>query len=115
MADDTIFSKIARREIPATIIHETDDILAFDDIDPKAPVHVLVVPKRHIARIAEARGDDEALLGQLLLGAQQVARIKGIEESGFRIVINNGPDGSESVPHLHVHVLGGRKMGWPPG
>lgn len=115
MADDTIFSKIARREIPASIVHETEDIIAFDDIDPKAPVHVLVVPKRHIARIAEAMGDDEALLGKLLLGAQAVARIKGITESGFRIVINNGPHGGESVPHLHVHVLGGRQLAWPPG
>jgi histidine triad (HIT) family protein len=115
MAEDTIFSKIAKREIPAKIIMETDDIVAFEDITPQAPVHVLVVPKKIIPRIALAGAEDEALLGKLLLGAQQAAKLKGITESGFRIVINNGPDGGESVPHLHVHVLGGRALDWPPG
>lgn len=115
MAEDTIFSKIARREIPAKIVLETDEVVAFDDITPQAPVHVLVVPKKHIPRIAAAGPDDEALLGKLLLAAQEVAKIKGITESGFRIVINNGRDGGESVPHLHVHVLGGRPLDWPPG
>lgn len=112
---DSIFTKIIRREIPAGIVLETDDVIAFDDIMPQAPVHVLVVPKKPLARIAEAGAEDEALLGKLLLAAQEVARRKGVETSGYRIVINNGPDAGESVPHLHVHVLGQRALSWPPG
>jgi len=111
----TIFQKIIDREIPARIIHETGDLLAFHDIAPQAPVHVLVIPKKPIVRIAEAGSEDQALLGALLLGAQEVARKLDLVESGFRLVINNGANGGEAVPHLHVHVLGGRKMEWPPG
>lgn len=115
MRAKTIFEKIIDREIPANIIYETDRVFAFHDIAPQAPVHVLVIPKTHHSRLAEVPETDEILLGALLLGATEVAKICGIDKTGFRVVINNGPDASESVPHLHVHVLGGRQMGWPPG
>jgi histidine triad (HIT) family protein len=111
----TIFEQIIAREIPARIAYEDELCLAFHDVNPQSPVHLLVVPKKPIARIGEATAGDEALLGHLLLVAQQVAREAGIAQSGFRIVINNGRDGGETVPHLHVHVLGGRPLGWPPG
>jgi histidine triad (HIT) family protein len=111
----TIFEKIVRREIPAQIVFEDDDVMAFHDVDPKAPVHVLVVPKRVIPRLAEAKAADEPLLGKLILTAAHVARDLGVDESGYRIVINSGPDAGESVPHLHVHLLGKRSLRWPPG
>jgi histidine triad (HIT) family protein len=111
----TIFEKIIRREIPAKIVHEDEDVIAFHDVDPKAPVHVLIVPKRVIPRLAEANSADEAVLGKLLLATRVVADKLGLLEGGYRVVINNGPDAGESVPHLHVHVLGGRKLAWPPG
>jgi histidine triad (HIT) family protein len=111
----TIFEKIASREIPAEIIHETDELIAFYDVNPQAPVHVLIVPKKHIARIGEAGDLDAELLGHLLLGARDVAQKTGVAESGYRVVINNGSDAGESVPHLHLHVLGGRNLTWPPG
>jgi histidine triad (HIT) family protein len=111
----TIFSKIIAREIPARIVFEDDRCVAFHDVAPQAPVHVLVIPKKEIARVAAAMPADEALLGHLIFTAQKVARDLGLGESGFRLVINNGPDGGETVPHLHVHVLGGRAMDWPPG
>lgn len=111
----TLFEKIAAREIPADIVFEDADCLAFRDIAPKAPVHILVVPKRAIPRVAEAAPDDAALLGRLLLTAARIARSEGISDSGFRLVVNNGGDGGETVPHLHVHLLGGRELGWPPG
>lgn len=111
----TIFEKIARREIPAKIVWEDDEVLAFYDVNPQAPVHVLVVPKRVIPRIADASEDDAKLLGKLLLTARDVAKQLGIDQSGFRIVINNGPDAGETVPHVHVHVLGNRQLAWPPG
>ena len=111
----TLFTKIINREIPARIAYEDDRCVAFHDVNPQAPVHVLVVPKREIARVAETKPDDEALLGHLIFVAQTVAKEQGLHASGFRIVINNGRDGGESVPHLHVHVLGGRAMAWPPG
>jgi histidine triad (HIT) family protein len=111
----TIFEKIASREIPAKIIHETDDLVAFHDTNPQAPVHVLIVPKKHIARIGEASASDAELLGRLLLAAPAVARAVGVDASGYRVVINNGRDAGESVPHLHLHVLGGRALTWPPG
>jgi histidine triad (HIT) family protein len=110
----TIFERIAAREIPAGIVHEDDDVIAFHDVDPKAPVHVLVVPKRVIPRLANATADDQALLGKLLLTANRVAEQLQLT-NGFRVVINNGPDAGESVPHLHVHVLGKRQLAWPPG
>ena len=111
----TIFEKISRREIPANIVWEDDDVIAFHDVDPKAPVHVLIVPKRVIPRIAESSADDQALLGKLLLTTRQVAEKLDLLQSGYRVVINNGPDAGESVPHLHVHVLGKRRLSWPPG
>ena len=110
----TLFQCIADREIPATFLHEDDLCIAFRDIAPQAPVHVLVVPRKAIPRIAEASSDDQALLGHLLLVARKVAHELNLK-NGFRIVINNGKDGGESVPHLHIHLLGGRPLEWPPG
>jgi histidine triad (HIT) family protein len=110
----SIFEKIIRREIPAKIVFEDDDVLAFHDVNPQAPIHVLIVPKRVIARLADAKESDEALLGKLLLAARKVAEKLDLS-SGYRVVINNGPDAGESVPHLHVHVLGKRALAWPPG
>ncbi|MEO6054880.1 MAG: histidine triad nucleotide-binding protein [Chthoniobacterales bacterium] len=111
----TIFEKIIAREIPADIVLETDEALAFRDVNPQAPVHVLIVPKKLIPRIGEAVADHALLLGKLLLAAQQVAKNEGLTDSGFRLVINNGRDGGETVPHLHIHLLGGRPLHWPPG
>ena len=111
----TLFEKIVARQIPARSAYEDDQVLAFHDIDPKAPVHVLLVPKKAIARIGMAAPEDQALLGHLLLKAAEVANQLGLKETGYRLVINNGPHGGESVPHLHCHILGGRPMTWPPG
>ena len=111
----TLFEKIAAREIPARIVHETDDVLAFHDVNPKAPVHVLIVPKRVIPRIAEAAPGDAELLGRMLLAAREIATGLGVADTGYRLVVNNGPDAGESVPHLHIHLLGGRTLEWPPG
>ena len=111
----TLFEKIIAREIPAEIVYEDDSVLAFRDIAPKAPTHVLIVPKKVIPRIAEAAADDQKLLGHLLLKAAEVADKIGLKKGGYRLVINNGPDGGETVPHLHCHILGGRHMTWPPG
>ena len=110
-----IFEKIIAREIPADIVFEDETVLAFRDINPKAPTHVLIVPKKNIARLSEAGAEDEKLLGHLLLQAGQVARQLGLNQSGYRVVINNGRDGGETVPHLHCHILGGRPLAWPPG
>lgn len=110
----TIFEKIVAREIPARIIWEDDDAIAFHDVDPQAPVHVLIVPKKIIARLTEATDGDQAMLGKLLLIARDVAKKLNLS-NGYRVVINNGPDAGESVPHLHVHVLGERALAWPPG
>jgi len=111
----TIFEKIVNREIPANIVHEEEDFLAFHDIAPQAPVHVLIIPKRVIPRIAEAKPEDAALLGRMLAAAGTIADKLGVRESGFRLVINNGPDAGEAVPHLHIHLLGKRPLSWPPG
>ena len=111
----TIFEKIARRELPAKIVHEEDDFLAFADIDPKAPVHVLIVPRRVIPRVGEAKPEDAAVLGRMLAATGEIARKLGVAESGFRLVINHGKDAGEAVPHLHIHLLGGRPLEWPPG
>jgi len=111
----TIFEKIAAREIAAEIIYQEEDFLAFRDVHPQAPVHALIVPKRVIPRISEAQAADADLLGRMLAAAPEIARRLGVAESGFRLVINNGRDAGESVPHLHIHLLGGRSLGWPPG
>lgn len=111
----TLFERIIAREIPSQIVHETGDFIAIRDINAQAPTHVLVIPKKPIVRLGEAASADEALLGKLMLGAAEVARKLGIEKSGYRVVINHGRDAGEAVPHLHVHVLGGRAMAWPPG
>jgi len=111
----TLFEKIIAREIPAAIVYEDDQVLAFRDIKPQAPVHVLVIPKNPISRIAEAKPEDQQVLGWLLLRAAQVAEQLGLSKTGYRLVFNNGPDAGEAVPHLHCHIIGGRKMGWPPG
>ncbi len=110
----TLFEKIAAREIPAQIVFEDDLVLAFRDINPAAPAHVLIVPKQPIPRIGEATADDQKLLGHLLLKAAEVAKQLDLK-NGYRLVINNGADGGETVPHLHVHILGGRHLAWPPG
>lgn len=111
----TLFEKIASGEIAAKIVHETDELIAFQDVRPQAPVHVLIVPRRVIPRIAEATPEDAGLLGRMLLAAPEIAAKLGVRESGFRLIINNGRDGGESVPHLHIHLLGGRPLAWPPG
>ena len=111
----TLFERIILREIPADIVYEDDLVLAFRDIKPAAPVHVLIIPKKPIPRIAEASPDDHQVLGHLLLKAGEVARSLGLSQSGFRLVFNNGPDAGEAVPHLHCHIIGGRQLGWPPG
>ncbi len=111
---DCLFCKIVAREIPAKLVWEGDQALAFRDISPQAPTHVLVIPRRHLAGLADSREADDALLGHLLGVAREVAKQEGIG-SGYRVVINNGASAGQSVFHLHLHVLGGRGFGWPPG
>lgn len=111
---DCIFCKIAAGSIPSKKVREDEDLLAFHDIDPKAPTHILVIPKKHIASLAEAKPGDEALLGRLLLAASEIAREQGLGK-GYRVVISTGPEGGQTVGHIHAHVLGGRQMHWPPG
>lgn len=110
-----LFCKIVRKEIPAKILFEDDDLLAFHDINPGAPTHVLVIPKEHLAGLNEAAAGHEALLGKLLLATRRAAAEAGILESGFRVAINTGAHAGQSVHHLHMHVLGGRALAWPPG
>ncbi len=114
MTTRTLFERIIAREIPAQIIHEDEFSLAFRDINPQAPVHFLVIPKKPIPSLAELSPTDQALVGHLLLVIQQVARAEGLTD-GYRVVTNIGSDGGQSVPHLHFHVLGGRALVWPPG
>lgn len=114
MSDKTLFQKIIDREIPARIEHEDDRCIVIRDIQPQAPVHLLIIPKKHIPRTAEAVDTDEPILGHLITTAGVVARKLNLGR-GFRLVINNGPDACETVPHLHVHLLAGRQMTWPPG
>ena len=111
----TLFEKIAAREIPANIVYEDDVVVAFRDINPQAPTHIVIVPRKPIPRIAEAKPEDQAALGHLLLKAAHVAELSGLKVDGYRLVINTGPNGGETVPHLHCHILGGRHMNWPPG
>lgn len=111
----TLFEKIIAREIPADIVYEDDFCLCFRDISPQAPVHLLLIPKKPVARIAETSADDQLLLGHLLLKVGEIARQEGCAEGGFRVIINNGSHGGEAVPHLHLHLLAGRQLEWPPG
>jgi histidine triad (HIT) family protein len=111
----TLFEKIVAREIPSMIVFEDDLVLAIRDINPQAPTHILIFPKKVLLRIAEAKPEDGKLLAHLLLKAGEVAEKAGLARDGYRLVINNGPNGGETVPHLHVHILGGRHMKWPPG
>lgn len=111
----TLFEKIIARQIPAKIAHEDELCIAIHDISPQAPVHVLVIPKKPIPRVGAATSADQALLGHLLLTAGNLAKQLGVSDSGYRIVINSGPHGGETVPHMHVHLLGRRPLTWPPG
>ena len=113
MTDSCIFCRIVRGEIPSTLVAQNDRAIAFRDLDPQAPTHVLVIPRRHVSSLAEA--DDGAELGAVLLLAAEVARQEGVAEQGYRTVLNTGAHGGQSVHHLHAHVLGGRAMKWPPG
>lgn len=110
-----LFCRIATGEIPANQVLETDEVVAFHDLNPQAPVHVLVIPKRHLDSVGAAAADDAALLGQVLLACREVAAQCGVAESGFRVVLNTGANGGQTVSHLHAHVLGGRSLDWPPG
>ena len=111
----TVFEKIIERELPARIVYEDEQVIAFHDLHAQAPVHVLIIPKKPIPRLSQAAPADHALLGHLMLKAAEVAQGLGLASGGYRLVINNGPDAGEAVPHLHCHILGGRKMNWPPG
>jgi len=111
---ETIFSKIIRKEIPADIVYEDDLCLAFNDISPQAPTHILVIPKKPIPKLADAESEDHALMGHLLLTVKRVAEQAGLTQ-GYRVVINTGEDGGQTVDHLHLHILGGRSLAWPPG
>ena len=111
---ETLFSKIINREIPADIVYEDNLVLAFRDIAPQAPVHILVIPKQPIPKLADAESQDHALMGHLLLTVKRVAEQEGLT-NGYRVVINTGADGGQTVDHLHLHILGGRAMTWPPG
>ena len=113
MTDSCIFCRIARKEIPASTVFENERVVAFRDIDAKAPTHVLVIPREHVASLNDAR--DAKLLGELQIAAATIARSEGIADSGYRTVINCGPDAGQTVFHVHLHLLGGRKLGWPPG
>merc|ERR1712150_182907 len=113
-AEPTIFEKIIARQIPADIIYEDDQSLAFNDISPQAPIHFLVIPKKPITMIEKAKDSDEQLLGHLMLVARKVAKERGMDK-GYRLVLNNGVEGCQSVYHIHIHVLGGKQLSWPPG
>ena len=116
MTDEAcLFCRIVRREIPADVVYETDRVLAFRDIAPQAPTHVLVIPKGHLASLGDATADDGALLGEVMLAARHVAAAEGVADTGFRTVVNSGAEGGQEVLHLHAHVLGGRRLTWPPG
>jgi histidine triad (HIT) family protein len=112
---ECLFCRIVAGEIPATIVHDDELVLAFRDINPMAPTHILVIPRRHIASAADLTEEDGPLLGRLFSVATALARQEGVGASGFRLVTNVGPDAGQSVDHLHLHLLGGRKLAWPPG
>jgi histidine triad (HIT) family protein len=115
MAEETIFSKIIRQEIPAPLLYQDDLVSAFRDINPQAPLHALVIPRKHIATINDLQADDAALVGKLFLAAKQVAKEAGYAEDGYRVVMNCGLDAGQTVFHIHLHILAGRALSWPPG
>jgi histidine triad (HIT) family protein len=112
---DCIFCKIAAHQIPSRIVHEDDEVVAFEDVHPQAPVHILVIPKRHVARLSDLTEKDGALAERLVTTASRIAADRGIAERGYRVVINCNAEGGQTVDHLHLHLLGGRQMTWPPG
>jgi histidine triad (HIT) family protein len=112
---ECLFCKIAQGAIPAAIIFENNDILAFHDLHPQAPKHLLIIPKQHIATINDTKDEDQALLGKMILGAKNIAQAEGLSKAGYRLVFNTNPDGGQTVYHIHLHLLGGRQMTWPPG
>ena len=112
---ECIFCKIVARTIPAALVYEDNVVVAFDDINPQAPIHTLIIPRKHVASIAELQDSDVELLGRLMLVGNKIAKQKGIADAGYRIVVNTGAHGGQSVFHLHLHVLGGRHLAWPPG
>lgn len=115
MPNDCLFCRIARGELPAQVVHEGDDIIAFRDINPQAPTHILVIPRRHIASVNDLTPGDAELVGRLYLVAGDLAGEEGIRESGYRLVMNTGSAAGQTVDHIHLHLLGGRSLGWPPG
>jgi histidine triad (HIT) family protein len=115
MPNETVFSKIIAGQLPADIVYEDERVLAFRDIQPRAPVHILVIPKKPIPSVAHIEDEDGPLLGHLWLVLRRVAQEQGLAEAGYRVVVNCGDDGGQEVPHLHFHVLGGRRLSWPPG
>ena len=114
MSED-LFEKIVRREIPADIVFESEDLLAFRDVNPQAPVHILIIPKRKIRTLNDLEDDDAELVGRMVLAARQIASSEGIAEDGYRLNFNCNEKAGQSVWHIHLHLLGGREMGWPPG
>ena len=112
---DCIFCKIVSGEIPSDFVYEDDDVVAFDDMNPQSPAHTLIIPKRHISTLNDLTPADAELIGKLFLGAKEVAKIKGVDEAGYRTLINCNKDGGQVVFHIHLHMMGGRRMGWPPG
>ena len=110
----SIFTKIIKREIPAAIVYEDDECIAFRDIDPKAPVHILLVPRKEIPSLAQVTENDKTLLGHLMVKASEIAKAEGISDSGYRVVVNTNKEGGQEVYHIHMHILGGRQMTWPP-
>jgi histidine triad (HIT) family protein len=115
VAEGCLFCKIAAGEIPAKVVCETDEVVAFRDINPQAPSHVLIVPRRHVPSVNALAPEDAELVGKLFLAAREIARQEGVAEGGYRLVMNTGPDAGQSVDHIHLHLLGGRGLGWPPG
>ncbi|MEW6040464.1 MAG: histidine triad nucleotide-binding protein [Elusimicrobiota bacterium] len=112
---DCIFCKISKGTIKSDCVYEDEEIFAFRDINPQAPVHILIIPKKHIESISQIKGDEESLAGRILSISLEIAKKEKIDKSGFRIVVNNGPDAGQAVNHLHFHLLGGRELHWPPG
>lgn len=115
MSEDTLFTKIANGEIPSDEVYSDDEYYAFRDINPQAPKHILIIPRKPIPKISDATDEDRSLLGGMILKANEIARSEGISEDGYRLVFNCGDHGCQDVYHIHLHILGGRQMNWPPG